>query len=108
MKDFFRDIFNKDSAATILIALLLGLLLGVLFNTSYSVGIRTKLHNIYSKYNPEKDSKTMIMDRATKDILPLPQNSIFDEPEREHKIILLIKRFFDKKTEQNKTINDEI
>jgi hypothetical protein len=107
MKDFFRDVFNKDSAATIFIALLLGLLLGVLYNTPYSIGIRTKIHNIVHKFNPEKDSKSIIIEKATKDISPLPQKSIFEEPQKENRFILFIKRVFTNKQEQTKTINDE-
>ena len=111
MKKFFEDIMNYETGLTLLIALLLGLFLGVFFQTQYSVGIRTVFHNIYTKLCPDtqKDSKTIIMERVTKDTPNLPQKDIFETPKKkENEMVLFIKRLFIKEKKTEQTINDVV
>ncbi len=109
MKKFFSDIHNYDAYLTIIIALLLGMFAGVFFQTKYSLGIKTFFHNVYIKLNPDsqKDSKTLILERVTKDTPNLPQKDIFEEPEKkDNPFVLYIKRIFINKNEKTHTIHD--
>jgi len=97
MKDNKQNIFNNENFLTVLIALLLGLFLGVMWNTRFSTGVKTYFHDIYIKINPDakKTSHELIIDRVNKDLPNLPQNSIFEQPEKkENKIILFVKKIF--------------
>ena len=101
---------NKELVFTAFLFLLIGLVIGVFFQSGYSVGIRTFFHQIYVKINPEtqKDSKTIIIEKVTKDTSDFPTNSIFDKPKKkENKIILTIKRMLPSK-EKPQTINDNV
>lgn len=105
------ELWTWSNISTIAIALLLGMFLGVFFKSSYSIGIRTFFHNIYVKLHPEitKDSKTIIMDRVTKDTPNLPQNDIFEEPaQKENGFIKIIKKVFIHKQKEKQTIDDII
>ena len=105
------ELWCWENISTIVIALLLGVFLGVFFQTSYSLGIRTFFHNVYVKLHPEinKDSKTIIIDRVTKDTPNLPQNDIFEEPEKkENGFIKIIKKVFIHKDKEQTTIHNVI
>ena len=96
MKNLLKDFLDKDTLFIIFISLLIGLVIGVYFQTSYSIGLRTALHNITQKLNPDskKDSKTLIMEKAGTYTMP---ETIFDTPKKENKLIIFIKRFLPKK-----------
>lgn len=99
---------NNELIFIAFLFLLIGLVIGVFFQSGYSIGMRTFFHQIYIKFHPEtqKDSKTIIIEQVTKNTSTIPQNSIFDKPEKkENKFILIIKRIFPAK-EKPKTIND--
>lgn len=111
MKELFLKLWNWETVSTVLIALLLGMFLGVMFNSKYSIPLRVKFHDFYVKINPDtqKDSHTLIMEKVTKDAPILPQNSIFDEPEKkENRFIKTFYRIFNKNHERKQTIHDVI
>ena len=63
------------------------------------------------KLNPDitKDSKSIIIDRVTKDTPQLPQNDIFEEPaQKENGFIKIIKKVFIHKQKEKQTIDDII
>ena len=105
------ELLTWSNISTIIIALLLGLFLGIFFKSSYSIGIRTFFHDIYVKLNPDitKDSKSIIIDRVTKDTPQLPQNDIFEEPaQKENGFIKIIKKVFIHKQKEKQTIDNII
>ena len=108
MKKFFKDISRED-IYTIIIALLIGMFVGVFFQSGYSIGIRSFFHNIYTKINPnsQKDSKTLINDRATKDIPNLPQKDIFETPKKKDcGVVIFIKKIFHNSEQEKDTIDN--
>lgn len=110
MKKFFKNIFDEELTFVIIISLLLGCFIGVFMQTPYSLGIKTTFHNLYIKLNPDtqKDSKTIIIDKASESLDKLPQKDIFEQPEKkENKFILFIKNVFKTEKTQQKTINDK-
>ncbi len=101
---------KSDIVFIIIFCLLLGFFIGILFKTPYTLGIKTFFHNISVKLNPDtqKDSKTLIIDKATKDAKSIDYKNIFDEPKtKENKFIIIIKRIFNKKKHQT-TIDNVI
>ncbi len=111
MKKSLEELISLDTVLVIAVALMLGMLIGIFYHSPYSVGLRTLIHNIYLKTHPniEKDSKTLIMDRVTKDTPNLPQKNIFEQPQKkENGFILFIKKVFVKKQDKPQTINDFI
>ena len=105
-----KDI-NWDIVYIFIFSLLLGVLIGVLFKTPYTLGIKAYFHDICVKLNPnlQKDSRTLIIDRVTKDTKPLPKNSIFEVPEKkDNNLIVIIKRVFNKHKEKEPTIHDSV
>lgn len=105
------DLWCWENISTIIIALLLGVFLGVFYQTQYSIGLRTFVHNMYVKMHPEinKDSKSIIMDRVTKDTPALPQKDIFEEPAKEENgIIKIIKKVFIRKDKEQTTIHNVV
>ena len=103
-----KELFNRETLSTILIALLIGMLLGVFYNTKYSIGLRTYFHEVYTKLHPEvkKDSKTIIIEQVTKNSQNIPQKDIFEKPERENKFFTVIKKIFVKPEQKTETIFD--
>lgn len=111
MKKSFEDIISLDTLLVIAVALTLGMLIGIFYHSQYSLGMRTFFHKMYLKINPDsqKDSKTLIMDKVTKDTPNLPQNDIFEQPaKKDNGFILFIKKVFVKKENKPQTINDYI
>lgn len=111
MKSFFNE--SMDAILTITLALLVGLTIGMLIPSKFSISSKVFFHNILRNLNPDsqKDSQTLIMEKVTKDTPNLPQNSIFEEPEKkENGFILYIKKvFFNQKDEDPpKTITDYV
>lgn len=105
-----KDI-NWDIVYIFIFSLLFGFFIGVIFKTPYTLGIKTFFHNISVKLNPDsqKDSKTLIIDRVTKDTENIPQNSIFEEPKKkDNNFIIIIKRLFHKQKEKSPTIHDAV
>lgn len=104
--------FTLDTLVIITTALIFGIALGLICPSQYSMAFRTTIHNIYIKLHPEskKDTRTIIMEKATKDIPNLPQNSIFEEPQpKENNFILYLKKIFSKKQDDTpKSIHDVI
>ncbi|MCM1265710.1 MAG: hypothetical protein NC200_05880 [Candidatus Gastranaerophilales bacterium] len=103
---------KSDYIYIIIVSLLLGLTLGLVCPKKCSIAFRTTLHKIYIKFHPEsqKDTKTIIIERATKDTPNLPQYDIFEEPtKKENSFIKYIKKIFIKKdNEQSQSIHDVI
>lgn len=111
MKKLFSTLWNWETGSIVLIALLLGMFLGVMNNSKFAIPLKIKLHDMYVKINPDiqKDSHSLIIERVTKDTPNLPQNSIFEEPEKKDcSFIKVIKKVFIKKHEKPKTIHDVI
>ena len=102
---------NWDLVYIFIFSFLFGISIGIIFKTPYTLGIKTFFHDIYVKLNPDlqKDSKTLIIERATKDTKALPQNSIFEEPQKkDNKFIIIIKRVFKNKEETRPSIHDAV
>lgn len=94
-----KKLLKNDLVYIFIISLLTGLIIGVCCPEKYSAQFKIFIHNIYLKLHPEvlKDSKTIIIESARKDLDKLPQTSIFEEKKKENKFILYIKRLFNKK-----------
>ena len=104
----FRFLKN-DIFYVFIVSLLLGLIIGVVAPSKHYAELRIFIHKLYLKFNPnaEKDSKTIILETASKSLDELPQNSIFDKPKKKNKVILFIKQIIESnKKPQEDTINN--
>lgn len=99
---------KNDIVYVFVISLMIGLVLGFSCPNSCSAKVKIFFHNIYVKFHPEvqKDTKTVIIETATKNIKDVPQNSIFEEPKKENKFLLFVKKVFVKENKKEMTIND--
>ena len=106
MKD--AKFLSYNTIILILSAMLIGVLFGRYCPQNISIQIHTTIQKIYLAFHPDakKDSKTIIMEYATKNSQYIPQNSIFEEPKKENKIIVFIKNIFSKSNNSKKTIYD--
>jgi hypothetical protein len=99
------NIFKNDLFYIFVISLLVGLIIGVVTSKQ----IQIALHEIYQKFHPEisKDSKTIIIERATKDLEQIPETSIFETPvKKENSVILFVKKIFVKENNSLPTIDN--
>jgi hypothetical protein len=101
---------SYDFLMIIVLALLIGLVLGRLCPTGVSMGYRTFCQKLYIKFHPDsqKDTKTIIMEKALKDTPSLPKTDIFEEPQtKDSSFVQYVKHIFVKKqTDSPKTIHD--
>lgn len=106
MKHF--ELFSLNTLIIILSAMLLGVVLGKFCPSNIHLQTATFFHNIYVKLHPEsqKDTKTIIMERATKDIKTYTGNDIFEEPQKkENNFIIFIKKIFHKNTKNDTNLD---
>lgn len=101
-------LLKNDILYVFVISLLMGLVLGFCCPNQYSAKFKIFMHNIYVKFHPEiqKDTRTIILETATKNIKDVPQNNIFEEPKKENGFLLFIKKVFVKEKKKEMTIND--
>lgn len=107
MKD--AKFISYNTIIIILSAMLIGVLFGRYCPQNISIQIHTTIQKIYLVFHPDakKDSKTIIMEYATKNSQYIPQNNIFEEQKKENKIIVFIKKIFSKSDDLTKTIYDD-
>ncbi len=106
MKHF--ELFSLNTLIIILSAMLLGVVLGKFCPSNIHLQTATFFHNIYVKIHPEsqKDTKTIIMERATKDIQTYTGNDIFEEPQKKkNNFIIFIKKIFHKNTQNDTNLD---
>ena len=114
MKHMRRIILDRADILTIILALMIGLSIGFFIPTKCSIAIRLFIHNIYLKINPDaqKDSKTLILEKVSKNNDILEQKTIFDKPDKNQETpVMFIKKIFkNNNTDEKKkqTINDFI
>lgn len=103
-----QKFLKNDILYVFVVSLMIGLVLGFCCPNSYSANVKMFFHNIYVKFHPDtqKDTKTIIIETATKNIKDIPQNSIFEEPKKENKFLLFVKRVFVKEKKKEMTIED--
>ena len=101
-------LLKNDILYVFVISLLMGLVLGFCCPKQYSAKFKIFMHNIYVKFHPEiqKDTRTIILETAIKNIKDVPQNNIFEEPKKENGFLLFIKKVFVKEKKKEMTIND--
>ena len=103
---------SYNTIIIILSAMLIGVLIGRFCPQNVSIQIHSTIQKIYLAFHPnaKKDSKTIIMEVATKNSQFIPQNSIYEEPtKKENKFILFFKKVFKNKknSDLDKTIFDK-
>ena len=104
---------SYNTIIIILSAMLIGIICGRFCPQNISVQIHSTIQNIYLAFHPDakKDTKTIIMEVATKNTQNLPQYDIFEKPtKKENKFILFFKKVFKNKknSDINKTIFDDL
>lgn len=102
------NLLKNDILYVFVISLLIGLVLGFCCPNQGFVRFKIFMHNIYVKFHPDihKDTKTIILETATKNVKNVPQNSIFEEPKKENGFLLFVKKVFVKEKKKEMTIND--
>lgn len=101
------DFLSLNTLIIILSAMLLGVIIGRICPQNIHIQTATFFHNIYIKLHPDsqKDTKTIIIDSATKDIPIYSGNNIFEKPQKKEN---KYKRFIKKVLHENKKENNNI